>query len=138
MHNADATMALSIMGISQSSFTCTFMDLTSTIAANKLSTTIYEKPQNLYMYFPLSSAHPNGQLHDLIFHRILQFYCLCINPPDAQHKTQQLYSRLLQCGYTPEHLLLLFTHAQFHAITYLSCSPEEQENFCQQKFLSSK
>jgi hypothetical protein len=57
---------------------------------------------------------------------------------DAQHKIQQLYSRLLYRSYTPEHLLLLFSNAHRHAMTYLSCCPEEREQLRQQITLSSK
>ena len=56
---------------------CTFMDVTISINDNKLSTTIYEKPQNLYLYIPPSSAHPKGILRGLITGSILRYYRLC-------------------------------------------------------------
>ncbi len=117
---------------------CTFMDLTISIAANKITTTIYKKSQNLYLYIPPSSAHPKGILHGLITDSTLCFYCLCTNLADAIQKTQQLYFHLIQRGYTPEHLLPLFHNAHTHAKTYISHTRVENELICQQKLTSSQ
>ncbi len=64
----------------------TFMDLTISIAANKITTTIYKKPQNLYLYIPPSSAHPKGILRGLVTGSVLRFYRLCTNPADSTQK----------------------------------------------------
>ena len=54
------------------STTCNFMDLTVTITpSGHLSTTLSEKPQNLYLYIPPSSAHPKG---GLITGSVLRYY----------------------------------------------------------------
>jgi hypothetical protein len=115
---------------------CTFMDLTISITTNKISTSIYEKPQNLYLYIPPSSAHPKGILRGLITGSILRFYRLCTNLTEATMKTQQLYSRLIRWGYTPEHLLPLFHNAHTHAKNYISRSWMDSELIHQQKLLS--
>ncbi|KAL7475238.1 hypothetical protein ACHAW6_001161 [Cyclotella cf. meneghiniana] len=115
---------------------CTFMDLTISIVANKITTTIYKKPQNLYLYIPPSSAHPKGMLHGLITGSILRFYRLCT--ADATQKTQQLYTHVIQRGYTREHLLPLFHKAHAHAKTYISCTRVDNELICQQKLISSR
>ena len=43
------------------STTVDFMDLTITIIGNHVETTIFEKPQNLYLYMPAHSLHPPWQ-----------------------------------------------------------------------------
>jgi hypothetical protein len=78
------------------SHSCTFMDLTISITTNKISTSIYKKTQNLYLYIPPSSAHPKGILHGLITGSILRYYRLCTNLADANQKMQQLYSSLIR------------------------------------------
>jgi len=40
------------------SSTCTFMDLTLSIANNRIESSLHEKPQNLYLYIPPHSCHP--------------------------------------------------------------------------------
>jgi len=117
---------------------CTFMDLSISITADKISTTIHEKPQNLYLYIPPSSAHPKGILRGLITGSILRYYGLCTNPTDATKKTRQLYSRLIQRGYTPQQLLPLFHNAHTHAKNYISRSQTDSELIRQQTLLSSQ
>jgi hypothetical protein len=64
---------------------CNFMDLTVTITSpGHISTTLYEKPQNLYLYIPPHSAHPSGALSGLIHGNILQIHHLCSSPEDIQ------------------------------------------------------
>jgi hypothetical protein len=99
---------------------CTFMDVTISINDNKLSTTIYEKPQNLYLYIPPSSAHPKGILRGLITGSILRYYRLCTHSADAIQQSQRLYHRLIKRGYTPEKLIPLFHLAHAHAQAYIS------------------
>ena len=117
---------------------CTFMDLTITVESNKLTMTVYEKPQNLYLYIPPTSAHPKGILRGLVTGSILQYHRLCTNPSDTNQQTQRLYSRLIQRGYTPERLLPLFHHAHHHATDYISQTHSDSEQIRQRKFSSSQ
>lgn len=53
---------------SERSTTINFLDLVITIEENlKLSTRIYEKVDNLYLYLPANSAHSPGNLKGLIY-----------------------------------------------------------------------
>jgi hypothetical protein len=117
---------------------CTFMDLTITIESNRLTTTVYEKPQNLYLYIPPTSAHPKSILRGLITGSILRYYRLCTNPSDANQQTQRLYSRLIHRGYTPERLLPLFQHAHRHATEYISRTHTNSIHTRQQQRSSSQ
>ncbi|CAB9502816.1 expressed unknown protein [Seminavis robusta] len=45
-----------------------FMDMTITLTHdNKLVTTLYEKPTNLYLYIPSHSCHPPGLLSGVVY-----------------------------------------------------------------------
>ena len=47
--------------------TCNFMDITITInGKGRLETSIFEKPQNLFLYLPPHSSHPKGVKNGLI------------------------------------------------------------------------
>ncbi|CAB9503752.1 Reverse transcriptase (RNA-dependent DNA polymerase) [Seminavis robusta] len=47
-----------------------FMDMTITLTHdNKLVTTLYEKPTNLYLYIPSHSCHPPGLLSGVVNHQ---------------------------------------------------------------------
>lgn len=101
------------------STTCNFMDLTVTITpSGHLSTTLYEKPQNLYLYIPPHSAHPSGMLSGLIHGNILRIHRLCSSPDDIKQKSIELFTRLTHRGYTNEQLTPLFTSAHQKALLH--------------------
>ncbi|KAL7474347.1 hypothetical protein ACHAW6_000321 [Cyclotella cf. meneghiniana] len=81
------------------STTCNFMDLTISIVNDKITTTIYKKEQNLYLYIPPHSAYPPGIVNGLIFGHILCLHCLCSHKWGIQQKAQDLLNRLIQCGH---------------------------------------
>mgnify|MGYP006198016031 CR=1 FL=1 len=66
----------------QPSTTCNFMDLIISIINKKITTTIYKKEQNLYLYIPPHSAHPPGIINSLIFGHILRLHRLCFRNQD--------------------------------------------------------
>eukprot|EP00804_Cyclotella_cryptica_P028928 CCRYP_008476-RA/>CCRYP_008476-RA protein AED:0.38 eAED:0.38 QI:0/0/0/1/0/0/2/0/213 len=73
-----------------------FMDLTISIAGTCLSTTLYEKPQNLYLYLPPHSSHPRGIETGLIFGQVLRIRRLCSKQEDANAHIKQLFQRLCE------------------------------------------
>jgi hypothetical protein len=70
--------------------------------------TLYEKPLNLYLYLPPSSAHPPGVLTGLIYGMIRRAYRLTTDPNDCQQYLRKFYTRLRFRGYPKETLLPLF------------------------------
>jgi hypothetical protein len=101
------------------STSCNFMDLTITITpSGHLSTTLYEKPQNLYLYIPPHSAHPSGMLSGLIHGNILRIHRLCSSPEDIKRKSTEFFTRLTHRGYTTKQLTPLFTSAHRRALLY--------------------
>jgi hypothetical protein len=51
---------------------CNFMDLTITIEDGKLTTTLFEKEQNLHLFLPPTSSHPKGCGTGLVFGHVLR------------------------------------------------------------------
>ncbi|EJK44051.1 hypothetical protein THAOC_37444 [Thalassiosira oceanica] len=51
-----------------------FMDITVSIAGNRLRTTLYEKPMALYIYIPPRSAHPPGILTGHVYSEVICDY----------------------------------------------------------------
>jgi hypothetical protein len=100
--------------------TCNFMDLTISISNSKITTTIYEKKQNLYLYIPPHSAHPSGIINGLIFGHILRLHRLCSNKRDIQQKSQEFFTRLIQRGHPPDTITPLFHHAHRKATTFMT------------------
>jgi hypothetical protein len=99
--------------------TCNFMDLTIKITnSGRLTTTLYEKPQNLYLYIPPHSAHPPGMLSGLIHGNILRIHHLCSSLTDIQQKSSQFFTRLTSRGYTNSQLLPLFKSAHQKALIF--------------------
>lgn len=102
-----------------------FMDMTLTIVGNRITTTLYEKPLNLYLYIPPHSAHAPGISTGLIFGGVLRIYQLCSCPNDAKQRLRIFYRRVLRRGYTPDTLIPLFVKASANALEYLSRSKDE-------------
>ncbi len=105
--------------ITPPSTTCNFMDLTISIINDKITTTIYEKKQNLYLYIPPHSAHPPGIINGLIYGHILCLHCLCSHKQDLQKKTKDLFNCLTQRGHSASKLLPVFHRAHRRATSLI-------------------
>ena len=104
------------------STSCNFMDLSISISNNRLTTTLYEKKQNLYLYIPPHSAHPPKIINGLIYGHILRLYRLCSDKRDIdiQQKSKEFFTRLTLRGHSPATLTPLFQHAHKQAINYIT------------------
>ena len=90
-----------------------FLDITITIQQDgRISTKLFEKALNLYLYIPPHSAHPPGVLTGLVLGNAYRIYTLCSNIHDTKVALQQFYYRLCARGYKRETLLPLFARAQ--------------------------
>jgi hypothetical protein len=92
-----------------------FMDLRIRIDGNGLSTTLFEKELNLYLYLPPHSAHPPGVIKGLIYGAIYRIHRLCSIHADIATKRKQSYQRLLVRGWKPSILTPLYEQAIAHA-----------------------
>ena len=81
--------------------TSIFLDLTITINNGIISTTIYEKPQNLYLYIPPSSCHSPGILKSFIFGSVNRAHNLCTNASDRLPFLLKVLKRLQRRGHCP-------------------------------------
>lgn len=90
------------------STTVDFLDLTLSIVGPRVTTTLFSKPLNLYLYIPPKSAHPPGVLTGLVYGTIYRIYSLCSEPVDIRRRLQDFWNRLLARGYSKDALLPLF------------------------------
>jgi hypothetical protein len=97
-----------------------FLDLTLTIRDNRITTSLYSKPLNLYLYIPPQSAHPPGVLNGLISGIIYRIYTLCSDPLDIRHRLQDFWNRLLARGYDLAKIRLPFEKGIANAKAFLN------------------
>jgi hypothetical protein len=77
-----------------------FLDMTITLLPNgKFSTSLYEKPENKYLYLPSHSTHPPGNLKGLIYGSINRILRLTTSELEQKIAINELYARLLNRGY---------------------------------------
>ena len=117
---------------------CNFMDLTISITDGKLSTTLFEKEQNLHLYLPPTSSHPKGCGTGLVFGYVLRARWLCSNQADADAKIEEFLGQLLERGHSRENLDPLFARAEANAATYMSRSPRQRFSLIEEKKQASK
>jgi hypothetical protein len=111
------------------------MDMTLSIANNKFDITLFEKPLNLYLYIPPSSAHPPGVATGLVFGMVLRIMKLCSRACDAQRRIRVFYRRLLRRGYSKDQLTPLFTKAIENACQHFRRTPAELTALQDQKLV---
>ncbi len=85
-----------------------FLDLTITICDNKLSTRLYEKALNLYLYLPPHSCHSPNMTRGIIQGMILRIFRLTSDNTYIQQCIQQFYDRLAARGFSRHFLLPIF------------------------------
>lgn len=89
----------------------TYLDLTINLHCGRLSTCLYEKALNLYLYLPPHSCHPPGVVKSLIVGRIQQIRKLTTRPEDRRRLALLLLERLQARGYSRSWLVPLFASA---------------------------
>eukprot|EP00957_Ditylum_brightwellii_P113594 8660447-Ditylum_brightwellii.AAC.1 len=91
------------------------MDLRISITSeNKLSTILYEKPLNMYLYIPPYSAHPLGVLTGMIYRQLHKITSLCSDPTDRKLKVNLFLNCLIDSVYKNDKLLPIFEKAILH------------------------
>jgi hypothetical protein len=79
-----------------------FLDLLITMEDDyKISTRLYEKKENLYLYLPANSSHSPGNLKGLIFGMVFRTLHLTSTPQVQRLEIHKLYDRLVARGYQP-------------------------------------
>ena len=99
-----------------------FMDLTLTILDHRITSSLYSKPLNLYLYIPPQSAHPPGVLNGLISGIIFRIHTLCSEPPDIRYRLQDFWNRLLARGYNTAQIRLPFEKGVSNAKSFISAA----------------
>jgi hypothetical protein len=80
--------------------TANFLDLTITLNSDgKISTKIFEKPENLYLYLPATSSHPFSNLKGLVHGMVYRTLRLTSNKKDQHRELNNLFLRLKARGY---------------------------------------
>ena len=85
-----------------------FMDLTLRLTPQGITTRLFEKKLNLYLYIPPHSAHAPGILRGLVFGMTERIFRLTSHWRDKQSALKHLFLRLCNRGYTYKQLRPLF------------------------------
>jgi hypothetical protein len=99
--------------VSERQISVVFLDLRLTLdtQTSSISTCLYEKPLNLYLYLPPHSAHPPGVLRGLVTGNVIRICRLTSRWEDSETAIRTFYRRLTRRGYSPETLLPIFADA---------------------------
>ena len=89
-----------------------FLDLTIFIQDNgKLAMRTYQKPMNLYLYLPPTSAHPPAIYKGFIYGMLYRYWQQNTLPEDYRNMVGLLFDRLMQRGHHRDQLEKWFLHA---------------------------
>jgi hypothetical protein len=100
---------------SERSTSINFLDLQLTIESNAtISTRLYEKAQNLYLYVPANNSHPMSSLKGLIHGMVFRTLNLTSSPDIQRMEINKLYHRLIARGYQPSLLKQIIEKAYLH------------------------
>ena len=76
-----------------------FLDLTLTLENGRIVSKTYQKPTNLYLYLPPSSAHPPGCIKGTIYGLLGRYYAQNTYRKDYLALVKKLYTHLLNRGW---------------------------------------
>ena len=89
-----------------------FLDLRITInKSSHIETSTYQKPMNLFLYIPPTSAHPPGVLKSTIYGNLRRFWLQNSKLSDYTRVTQQFASHLIARGHSSQNISKLFLEA---------------------------
>lgn len=88
-----------------------FLDLNLNIVGNRIRTSTYQKPMNLYLYIPGSSAHTLGMIKGTIYGQLLRYYEHNSEYSDYINYACLLYKRLLYRGHRQRIIKPIFLEA---------------------------
>jgi hypothetical protein len=88
-----------------------FLDLALTLSRDGISTNLFEKEMNLYLYLPPHSAHPPGVLRGLIIGMTKRIFRLTTTVDDKRTAIHTLFRRLVARGYRPDTIRPIFHDA---------------------------
>jgi hypothetical protein len=89
-----------------------FLDLTISINANgTINIKTYQKPTNLHLYIPPTSAHPPGIVKSIVYGNLRQYWLQNTNVLDFIEIAKQFADRLSAQGYDINTIINLFSAA---------------------------
>jgi hypothetical protein len=98
--------------VSERSKQVDYLDLTISINnTGRITTTLFEKVHNLYLYLPPHSNHPKGMLRGLIFGSLFRIHRLTSEPEMKAEHINNFYRRLLARGHNKKYVLEAITEA---------------------------
>ena len=88
-----------------------FLDLTIHLERSSIYTTLYDKPLNLHLYIPWTSAHTPSVRSSVVISGIYRILRLVSRHNDKQQALENFFSRLLARGYNYNFLYRTFQHS---------------------------
>jgi hypothetical protein len=88
-----------------------FLDLQVSIINDKIETKTFQKPLNLYLYIPPTSAHPSSCFKGLITGEIIRYWNKNTQVKDFIHITQLFIQWLMQRGHQIEDIIPILRSA---------------------------
>ncbi len=84
-----------------------FLDLTIRLG-NRVTTSLYQKPTNKYLYIPTTTAHHQHIIINFIRNELNRYKLYCSDPADEQCCRHLFLDRLLRRGYKRDFLLQIY------------------------------
>ena len=101
----------------------------------------YQKPMNLYLYIPPTSAHPPGITTSLIYSQLRKYWFQNTDSADFVNITREFFQRLATRGHNPNKLAVAF-HKAAQKIDLIpnntSTTPQPSPDTCNEIFLKWK